>query len=452
MSTETEAPAIAQSNSRQGGGRTTAVWVILVVAGLLLLLTSFAVWVNRVALNTQVFTDTSSELLDDDAIRAAIATRSVDGLFDNVDVQAEVEAKLPKDVKSLSGPATAALQQASYQIADRALQQPAFQELFAATLAESHKTLVEVLEGGGPRVSTEGGVVTLNLRDIIRNVADQIGIGDEVAAKIPADAGRIVILRSDQLDTAQNGFQLLKTLAWVLPLLTLVAFGFAVWLAGERRRAVRGVGIVLVIVGILGLLAARLTQNYLVTSLVEHKSDREAAENAWNILTDLMRGSFRWMVIVGILFLIAAWLAGPGRRAVAVRRSIAPAFRSRVWAYVGLAIVTLFLLFNGQVSDFTRFLFVAILVALGATWIELTRRQTMLEFPDAGGPTMITDARDRVSGWLDERRSGSQTDTASEPSVDVTAQLANLSDLHARGELSDEEYASAKARVLTGEQ
>jgi hypothetical protein len=301
-------------------------------------------------------------------------------------------------------------------------------------------------------VSTEGGVVTLNLRDIIRNVADQIGIGEEVAAKIPADAGRIVILRSDQLDTAQNGFQLLKTLAWVLPLLTLVAFGFAVWLAGERRRAVRGVGIVLVVVGVLGLLAARLTQNYLVTSLVAHKSDREAAESAWNILTDLMRGSFRVMVIVGILFLIAAWLAGPGRRAVAVRRSIAPAFRSRVWAYVGLAIVTLFLLFNGQVSDFTRFLFVAILVALGATWIELTRRQTMLEFPDAGGSTMITDARDRVSGWLDERRSGSQADTASEPNVDVTAQLANLSDLHARGELSDEEYASAKARVLTGEQ
>jgi hypothetical protein len=453
MSTEIVAsPEAKKPKSGQGRGRSAAVWIVLVVAGLLLLLTSFAVWVNRVALNTQVFTDTSSELLDDDAIRAAIATRSVDGLFDNVDVQAEVEAKLPKDVKSLSGPATAALQQASYQIADRALQQPAFQELFAATLAESHKTLVEVLEGGGPRVSTEGGVVTLNLQDIIRNVADQIGIGEEVAAKIPADAGRIVILRSDQLDTAQNGFQLLKTLAWVLPLLTLVAFGFAVWLAGERRRAVRGVGIVLVVVGVLGLLAARLTQNYLVTSLVAHKSDREAAESAWNILTDLMRGSFRVMVIVGILFLIAAWLAGPGRRAVAVRRSIAPAFRSRVWAYVGLAIVTLFLLFNGQVSDFTRFLFVAILVALGATWIELTRRQTMLEFPDAGGSTMITDARDRVSGWLDERRSGSQTDTASEPNVDVTAQLANLSDLHARGELSDEEYASAKARVLTGEQ
>jgi hypothetical protein len=85
---------------------------------------------------------------------------------------------------------------------------------------------------------------------------------------------------------------------------------------------------------------------------------------------------------------------------------------------------------------------VAILVALGATWIELTRRQTLLEFPDDGGPTMVADARDRVSGWLEGRKSGS---------ADVSAQLANLAELHTRGELSDEEYASAKARLLAGQ-
>ena len=445
MSAETVTSPEVEPTSGHGRGRSVAVWAVLVVAGLLLLLTSFAVWINRVALNTQVFTDTTTQLLDDDAIRSAVATRAVDELFANVDVQAEVEAKLPTDVQSLSGPATAALQQASYQIVDRALKQPALQELFAASLEESHKTLVQILEGGGSRVSINGGVVTLDLRQIVGEAADRIGLGQEVADKIPADAGQIVILRSDQLDAAQTSFQLLKTLAWVLPLLTLVAFGFAVWLAGERRRAVRGVGIVLVVVGVLGLLAARLTQNYLVTSLVAHKSDREAANNAWNILTDLMRGSFRWMIVIGILFLIAAWLAGPGLRAVAVRRSIAPAFRNRVWAYVGLAIVTLFLLLNGQVSDFTRFLFVAVLVALGVTWIELTRRQTLLEFPEPGGPAVIADARDRVSGWLSERKSGSAAD------ADVSAQLANLAGLHTRGELSDEEYASAKARILAGQ-
>ena len=450
MPAETVTSPTTEPAPRQGRGRTTSVWVVLVIAGLLLLLTSFAVWVNRVALNTQVFTDTNTALLDNDAIRNAVAIRAVDGLFDNVDVQAEVEAQLPKDVKSLSGPATAALRQGAYEIVDRALERPELQELFAISLEETHKTLVEILEGGGSRVSTEGGEVTLDLQAIILEAADRIGIGDQVADKIPADAGQIVILRSDQLDAAQNAFQLLKTLAWVLPLLTLVAFGFAVWLAGERRRAVRGVGVILVVVGVLGLLAAKLTQNYLVNALVAHKDDREAANNAWNILTDLMRGSFRWMIVIGILFLVAAWLAGPGRRAVFSRRSIAPAFRNRVWAYVGLAIVTLVLLFNGQVSDFTRFLFVAVLVALGATWIELMRRQTLLEFPDEGGPTMIADARTRVTGWLEERRAGSGADAPAGSDIDVSARLARLADLHARGELTDEEYASAKARALAG--
>jgi hypothetical protein len=445
MDVETEAPVTPQPAPRQGRGRSTAVWAVLVVAGLLLLLTSFAVWINRVALNTQVFTDTNTALLDNDAIRSAVATRAVDELFDNVDVQAEVEAQLPKDVKSLAGPATAGLRQASYEIVDRALERPALQKLFAVSLEESHKTLVEILEGGGSRVSTEGGEVTLDLRGIIREATDRIGIGEQVADKLPADAGQIVILRSDQLDTAQDGFQLLKTLAWVLPLMTLVAFGFAVWLAGERRRAVRGVGITLVVVGVLGLLAAKLTQNYLINSLVAHKDDREAANNAWDILTDLMRGSFRWMIVLGILVFVAAWLAGPERRAVSTRRSIAPAFRSRVWAYLGLAIVTLLLLSNGVVADFTRFLFVAVVVALAATWIELTRKQTLVEFPDDGGPTMVADARSRVTDWLDERRAGS----AAAPAVDVSVTLASLADLHSRGELTDEEYASAKARALS---
>ena len=67
-----------------------------------------------------------------------------------------------------------------------------FQSLFRASLEESHTTLVEVLEGGGDRVSTQGGVVTLDLRQIIQEAADRIGIGSQVADRLPADAGQIV--------------------------------------------------------------------------------------------------------------------------------------------------------------------------------------------------------------------------------------------------------------------
>jgi Short C-terminal domain len=457
MSTEIQASAGAGPARGQSRGRSAAMWIVLVIAGLLLLLSTFAVWINRVALNTGVFTDTSSSLLDNPEIRTAVANRAVDELFANVDVQAEVEDQLPSDYKGLSGAAAAGLRQASYQIVNRALEQPVFQDLFRVALEESHTTLVQVLEGGGDRVSTEGGEVTLNLRAIILEAADRIGIGDQVADRIPADAGQIVVLRSDQLDTAQDVFQLLKTLAWVLPFLALAVFGLAVWLAGERRRAVRGIGVTLIVVGLVGLVAARLTRNYVVDELVAQRGDRPAANNAWDILTELMRGSFRLSIFAGLLFLVAAWLAGPGRRAVSARGWLAPALSHRVWAYVVLTIVGLVLLFTAQVNDVSRVLTVAVLLALGATWIELTRRQALREFPEAAQVSLVEEARTRMSGWWESLRGEPapppQAAMSAPPpaTTDLTSRLASLADLHARGELTDEEYASAKARVLAGD-
>jgi hypothetical protein len=446
------ATAAPSARPKKRRGRSAAVWIVLVVAGLLLLVSSFAVWVNRVALNTEVFVDTSTELIEDEAIRSAVATRAVDELFDSVDVEAEIEAQLPADYKSLSGPATAGLREASYRLVTRALEQPRLQRLWTVTLQESHETLVAVLEGDGERVSTEGGVVTLDLERIVLEAADRIGIRDQIEDQLPEDVGRIEILRSDELDTAQSVFQLLKALAWVLPLLTLGAFALAIWLATDRRRAVRRIGATLFLVGVLGLVAVNVVGDYIVNELVAETDTRTAAGNAWDILTELLRSSFRSMIGVGILFLVAAWLAGTGPRAVGARRFLAPALRNRAWAYGALALVGLILLLTGPVGDFTRFLVVVALVALGAVWIEVTRRQTRHEFPDVTGSLALEEARTRLSAWWEtaRERAPQQRPATAAGAGDLTATLASLADLHARGELTDDEYAAAKARVLSG--
>ena len=49
------------------------------------------------------------------------------------------------------------------------------------------------------------------------------------------------------------------------------------------------------------------------------------------------------------------------------------------------------------------------------------------------------------------RRVDSRANRAAAPVADVSARLASLADLHTRGALTDEEYASAKARVLAGD-
>jgi hypothetical protein len=442
--------------ARKRRGRALGAWIALVVAALLLLLSAFAIWVSRVALNTDVFVDTSSELLADDEIRSAVATRAVDELYSSVDVAALLQDRLPSDYESLAGPGGAGGRQASYQIVDRALQQPRLQRLWEFSIEQSHETLVQVLEGGGDRVSTDEGVVTLDLRPIVLDTADRIGLGDAVAERLPADAGRIEVLRSDELDTAQSAVHLLQVLAWLLPLLALGAFALAVWLAGDRRRAVRRVGVATIVVGILGLLVTGFAGGYVVDSLVAQTENRDAAGNAWDILTELLRSSFRGLVLVGVLLLVGAWLAGPGRRAVEGRRLLAPLVRERVWAYAALAVLALILLLTGPVGDFARYLFLVMLVALGVLWIEWMRRLTILEYPDASAPELFADARERVTAWWEGQRARSAARAAppaaaAPPGADVTARLTGLAELHSRGALSDDEFASAKARVLAGD-
>lgn len=438
--------------TKQSRARTGAMWALLALAGLLLTVSTFAVWIDRVALNTDVFTDTSSELLADDAIRSAVAARAVDELYASVDVEAEIEGQLPKDFKSLAGFASAGVRQASYEIADRALEQRSLQRVFAVAVENAHETLVDVLGGGGGRASAEGGVVTLDLGEIVLETADRIGIRSQVEDKLPEDIGRVEVLRSDDLDTAQDAFQLLKTLAWFLPVLTLAVFGAAVWVARDRRRAFRGFGITAFAVGLIGLVAVNLTGSYIIGSLVDDRDTREAAGNAWDILTNLMRESFRSLVLVGILVIVGAFLAGPDRRAVATRSWLAPVLRRRLWAYGALGVFVLVLLTMSPTLDFVRLVWLVLLALFGAVWVEAMRKHALHESPDAGAPVVIGETRARISSWWSGRTAARTTATPASPppTDDVTARLATLADLHARGELTDEEYSAAKVRVLAG--
>jgi hypothetical protein len=60
--------------------RRRAVPAIIIAASILAFLGVFAVWVNRQALNTDNWTDTSSKLLENDAIRTQVAAFLVDQL------------------------------------------------------------------------------------------------------------------------------------------------------------------------------------------------------------------------------------------------------------------------------------------------------------------------------------------------------------------------------------
>ena len=59
----------------------------------------FAVWANRQLFNPENWSNTSTQLLQNKAVRNATANYLVDQLYANVDVAGEIKAKLPPQLQ-----------------------------------------------------------------------------------------------------------------------------------------------------------------------------------------------------------------------------------------------------------------------------------------------------------------------------------------------------------------
>src|SRR3954447_7726871 len=214
-----------------GRGRRRLVKALVVLGSVLAFLSVFAIWTERQALNTDDWVSTSDRLIQNPTIRTAVGDYLVDQLYENVDVEEELEDILPGDTKDLAGPAAGGLRQVAGDGAERVLETSTAQSLWEDANRSAHEQLLAVLEEKGEAVSTEEGTVTLNLAPLITNLADQIGISANLSE---ADA-QIEILKSDELKTAQNVATAIKGLALLLSILTFLAFGLAIYLSRDSR-------------------------------------------------------------------------------------------------------------------------------------------------------------------------------------------------------------------------
>ena len=208
---------------------------LVILGSVLAFLSVFAIWTERQALNTDDWVTTSGRLIQNETIRTALSDYLVDQLYENVDVEAELKDILPGDTKDLAGPAAGGLRQVAGQGAEKVLETSTAQSLWEDANRSAHEQLVSVLEDKGEAVSTSEGNVSLNLGSLLTNLASQVGIGQNLAEKLPADAGQIEILHSDELKTAQNIAVAIKGLALLLSILTFIAFAAAIYLSRDGR-------------------------------------------------------------------------------------------------------------------------------------------------------------------------------------------------------------------------
>jgi hypothetical protein len=421
---------------------------LIVVATVLGLFAIFAIWANRQLLNTDNWTETSSELLENDAIRTQVADFLVARLYANVDVQGELDRGFrqllrPAAASALSGPAASGLRTFAEQRVDDLLGRPIPQRVWEQANRRAHARLLEIVEGGGDVVSTTGGEVSLDLTALLGRTQSSVGVGGRVAEKLPASAAQIVILRSSQLELAQDLVRFLKAAAIVLLVLSLGLFALGVFLArGWRREALRACGIGFLFAGAAALVGRTLAGNAVVDALATTESVRPAAEAAWSIGTSLLVKGATAVLIYGVAILVGAWLAGPTAWAVAVRRNLAPYLREPHLAWGAFGLVVLVLVAWAPTPAFRQVILALALIGLLALGLEALRRQTAREYPDA----RREDSFPRVREWA--RGIGRRAPRVAASSDTRLDQLEQLGRLRDDGLLDADEFQREKTRVL----
>jgi hypothetical protein len=447
-----KAPVVSGTPSRR---RRILVWTLVVLASVIAVLSILTTWVNRQMLDTNAWNKASAQVIRDPKVQQALSVYVVNQLYEKGNVSARLEAQLPPNLKALAGPISAALRQPAAQGVQFLLTRPRIQQLWINANTVAHEKLVNVLENKtGAGISTGNGVVTVDLRALVVELGAELGLPASALAKLPPNTGVITILRSDQLSLAQQGVQAIRVLSTWLLVLVLAMYALAVYLGrGIRRQTLRNVGWGLILVGLLVLVAQRYLGNYIVNGLTP-PTYRPVFHNIWLIGTSIL-GQIGWATIVyGIIIVLGAVLAGSTRAAIAVRTWAAPVLNQRqgiAWLVYGFVFILLVLW--GPTHALRTWWGILLLGGLLALGLEVLRRQTLREFPNAGlGPNEGGSMGDRwraVVGGRGSRTTEASTAASTGSRRSTADEIAHLNDLRTAGAITDDEFARAKALALS---
>jgi hypothetical protein len=423
---------------------------IIVVASIIGFFAVVAVWAERQVLDTDTWTETSTKVLANREVQEALDDFLVDALFRQVDVEAQLKKALPDQVKGLAGPASGGIHELALRAAMQALQNPRVQDLWAQANRRAHDTFLQIVEGGNETVSTAAGTVDLNLGRVIEQVGE--GAGVDVKGKIPPDAARIEILRSDQLGFIQDMVNLLRQLAIALPIAALALFALAMYLPrGWRREAVRASGIAFIGVGVAVLVARSVAGGIIVDTLAKTDAVRPAADAVWSIFTTLLRDQAVALIAYGVLIIVGAWLAGKTAAARELRRAITPMLSHRAVGYSAVAVIVVLVFWLSPTEGTSRLIPSLFLIGLLIAGFEALRRQALVEFPEETWERAAERWKARYVGVRERlRRRRAAPEKAQEAiASDVRREaLERLGRLRDSGVLDGEEFRREKERIL----
>jgi hypothetical protein len=311
---------------RNRGWRRIVVSLLVIIGCVLAPLSVLGVWVRNTMLDTDQYVETVGPLIDNPDVQDALATRITTAVVEGSGIEEKIADALPSQASFVAPAVADGLEQVVHRTALQLVQSDEMERLWDTVNRRAHTQVVALLEGTskGDKVTTSNGNVVVHLGPLVGKVHAAlekrgVDVFDE------SDATRvnkgIVLIKSDTLESAQDITDLLQKLAYVLPLLTLLAFALAIGLSRNRRRTILRSALGLALA--MGLLLVVFNVGrHLYLSALPSTVNESAAAAVYDQLLSFLRLSLRTAFVLALIIAFAAWISGPGHSATRFRNRI----------------------------------------------------------------------------------------------------------------------------------
>jgi hypothetical protein len=372
-------PTAAREAAAAGPGWRTGLSIFLAVAvGILAPLTVLGAWVRAQVNSADAWVATVGPLADNPDVQAYLATELTDALFTAVPVEQFISENLPPVLAPAAPTITSALQGFVLTQAQRFTASDTFSELWKEANRRAHDRIKQVIAGDTGPLEVEGGAVTLDVGDMLRELQTRlVDRGLTIAGRFDLSNvdRQIVLLENDQLqkiDDIRKALDTLNTLVIVFFVLTVLAAVGAVVVANDRRRALMWLAGAVAVGAVVTIIAIQIARQAFLNALTNTVPNGVSGA-LFDAVANSLKMGFRFILAVGVVALILTFLT----RLSSYARVLARPAQAVV---VVLAVVALIVPDNYQALYVIAVLLLAVVTIVA---LEVARRKQLAAAPPA---------------------------------------------------------------------
>lgn len=284
-----------------------------------------ASWLQPLIFSTDKWVQTVGPLPKDQAIATAVATDTVDALFESQNVEQVISDSLPQQARFLAKPLTDQIRTQATTMATDLVKSDKFQDVWTGANRLAHDQFVRVIEQPEgqsklEQLATKADTITLDLGAVQEQVRQQLGLSGERLfdpAQLKAADGFAVDLKK-QINEIRKTANLVDRLHRGLPFIALALFLAALAVSRSRRTTLLGVGLSLMATSAVLLITLKVIKPEII-GLAAQPVNRDALAAAWEFIIGDLRTAITWLMVPGALVVLVGVLAGPYQWAVRLR-------------------------------------------------------------------------------------------------------------------------------------